>query len=96
MSTVPARGDVLIVSKDGRHFVSVVPHRADISFKSLSAAREFAGRWVRTHNRASIWRQNNGEMHLMALADVPVSAASNDAPELFRIKAAAPRSKKTA
>jgi hypothetical protein len=60
---------VLITSKDGRHFVSLVPDRSQVSFKSLSQAREFAERWVHNHRGASIWRQANGQTHLMAIAD---------------------------
>ena len=74
MSAGPTPGDVLIATYADRHFVSLVPERPHLSFKSLSQAREFAQRWKRDHSGVSVWHQIDGETHLMSLAENPKPA----------------------
>jgi len=68
MPVSPDPGDVLITSKDGRHYLSVVPNRALGSFRSLSQAREFAQRWARDHSGASIWHETDGTIRMIDVA----------------------------
>ena len=76
MAAGPVPNDVLIVSREGRHFVSVFPERAQVSFSSLSQAREFAERWVKQHPGTSVWHQHHDTMDLMAVAELPKPPAA--------------------
>jgi len=58
---LPSNGDVLITTKGGDHFLSVVPHPHRLSFSHLPQAIEVAARWARANN-AKVWRENNGEV----------------------------------
>lgn len=58
---VPSNGDVLITTKGGDHFLSIVPHPHRLSFSQLPQAIEVAARWAKA-NKASVWRDANGEM----------------------------------
>ena len=70
-TSTPIPGDVLVFSRDGRHFLSVFPERAHISFNSLPEAWGFARRWVEAHPSASVWHQEAETIRLVNLADLP-------------------------
>ena len=58
---VPSNGDVLITTKDGDHFLSIVPYPHRLSFSKLPQALEVAAKWARANN-AHVWQDANGEV----------------------------------
>jgi hypothetical protein len=58
---VPSNGDVLITTKGGDHFLSVIPYPHRLSFSQLTQAIEVAARWAKA-NKATVWRDANGEI----------------------------------
>ena len=58
-SVEPSRGDVLITSEAGRHFLSVVPKPHCLSFKDMSSAIEFARKWTDAKG-CGVWHSANG------------------------------------
>ena len=69
--STPISGDVLVVSRDGRHFLSIFPEKAQVSFELPSEAWEFARRWVERHPSASVWHQEEESVRAVNLADLP-------------------------
>jgi hypothetical protein len=57
----PSTGDVLITTKGGDHFLSIIPYPHRLSFSQLPQAIEVAARWAKA-NHANIWRDANGEV----------------------------------
>jgi hypothetical protein len=57
----PSNGDVLITTKDGDHFLSIIPHPHRLSFSRLPQALEVAAKWAKA-NKANVWRDANGEV----------------------------------
>ena len=58
-SVEPSRGDVLITSEAGRHFLSVVPKPHCLSFKDIRSAIEFARKWTDAKG-CRVWHSANG------------------------------------
>jgi hypothetical protein len=58
---VPSHGDVLITTKGGDHYLSIIPYPHRMSFSQLPKAIEMAARWAKA-NHANVWRDANGEV----------------------------------
>ena len=69
--STPIEGDLLVTSREGRHFVSIVPESALISFEFPSGAWAFARRWIDEHPSATLWYQEGDTIRLMTFADLP-------------------------
>ena len=74
---VPSNGDVLITTKGGDHFLSVVPYPHRLSFSRLPQAIEVAARWAKANN-ANVWRDANGEVVRLSLDRETVGQSSRD------------------
>ena len=61
MHAIPADGDVLITTRDGAHFLSIVPHPDRMSFKELDRAIAIAKLWAAAQN-VEIWRARDGKI----------------------------------
>jgi hypothetical protein len=57
----PSNGDVLVTTKGGDHFLSVVPYPHRLSFSKLPQALEVAAKWAKA-NHTNVWRDANGEV----------------------------------
>ena len=57
----PSNGDVLITSKGGDHYLSIIPYPHRMSFSQLPKAIEIAARWAKA-NKANVWRDADGEV----------------------------------
>ena len=68
---MPVEGDMLIVSRDDRHFVSIFPEKPLIGFKMLTEAWDFAHRWLEGHPSASLWFQQGETIRLITFPDLP-------------------------
>jgi len=57
----PLNGDVLITTKNGDHYLSIIPYPHRMSFSQLPKAIEIAMRWAKANN-ANVWRDADGEI----------------------------------
>ena len=57
----PSNGDVLITTKGGDHYLSIIPYPHRMSFSQLPKAIEIASRWAKANN-ANLWRDADGEV----------------------------------
>jgi len=75
MSLKPTMGDVVITTKDDRHFLSLFPDRARLSFRGIERAYHFATLWA-TAQRVQIWRSDGNRVFRIDADESQESAAS--------------------
>ena len=61
MQSGPARGDVLITTRDGGYYLSVVPYPDRLHFKALDRAIAIARLWAAAEH-VEIWRAHDGKI----------------------------------
>ena len=74
----PDQGDVVITTREGLHFLSVMPYPHRLSFTNWDEATRTARQWA-GHNDAAVWQTCDGRTFRLLLSKTGVYSADDKA-----------------
>jgi hypothetical protein len=73
VSDNPAAGDILVTTRDGFHYISIVPCPPHFVCRSLHQAREMVQNWIhmQAHAEVSVWHEIAGVSNALVVVERP-------------------------